>query len=292
MKTLLDFKLPASKKAKKTEHESCECNKNKTSAKEGNSMKSAKTLKDFGQSKSRKEDLDKIPQNRIDQKPLPPEIREHHSLGDISYLVAEDNGNLWYSSPDVEDYLEALRAYPAHPDYDEANDPFENQDLLIDKIMSGGFSDPHNPPSPMEFYEINSRFYKTLKTVDPCDFIWDTAENYALAKFYSMSGLVESRSMYLEHAAFYAGCLVESGLIDPKLVERELFETGFGLCVEEILDQADIQDMEDEIRRTRRIIDKNMQLGSQIWRSGSRYHSFTMLKPRQSNPHIDAILNI
>jgi len=213
------------------------------------------------------------------------EIREQHPS-------VENNDHRWSNSLDVKDYLEALRTYPVHPDDDEAKGHFTDQDLLIEMILSGGFSDPLNPPSPLEFYQINSLFYKTQKTVDPCDFIWNTAENYALAKFYSMSGLVDSGSMFLENAAYYAGCLVECGLIDPKLVERELFEIGFGLCVEEIFDREYIQDMEDEIRRTRRIIDKNMQLGSQVWRSDRRYHSFRMLKPRQHNPHIDAILNI
>jgi len=47
MKTLLDFRLPASKKAKNPEHESPENEKKKTPAKEGNSLKSTKTLKRF-----------------------------------------------------------------------------------------------------------------------------------------------------------------------------------------------------------------------------------------------------
>lgn len=168
--------------------------------------------------------------------------------------------------------------------------PFDDE-VLIEKIFSGGFSDPHNPPSLMDFYRINDLFHSTYKTIDPCDFIWDTPEKYALAQLYSMSGRVFCKAMHLEQAAFYMGYLISCGLIDRNVVERELFESGFGLCVEEIFDQRDILDMEDEIAATRRIIDRNMQLGFSVARR-KQYELFRILKPRQPNPHIDEVLNL
>lgn len=301
MKTLLDFRKPISKKPNSTlEHEKDHITaKGRSKVKEAELSVNSKTPKSEGRlgtttpkelisNSAPHETLPKSncsdPHNEI--------IGELPRLNGTAGASPEHDEDPWCNSPDTKDYLECIKAYPCHPADEEYPDPMENKDLLIEKILSGGFSNPRNPPSPLEFYRFNSLYHETLKTIDPCDFIWDTPENYALAHLYSMSARIECGIMYLEQAAFYMGCLIACGLIDRKLVERELFESAFGLTVEELFDIEDIRDMEEEIRETYERVNRNWLRGSLAWQSGQYRSRFRILKPRQPNYHINAVLRI
>jgi len=301
MKTLLDFEKPFSKKPNSTfEHEKDLIKtKGRSKVKETElSANSGTTNPEGGLGATTPK---KLIMNGASHETIPKshgiephnEVKGEHPLSNgTTGSSPEHDENPWCSSPETRDYLECIRAYPCHPDDEEYPDPMENKDLLIEKILSGGFSNPRNPPSPLEFYRFNSLYHETLKTIDPCDFIWDTPENYALAQLYSMSARIECGIMYLEQAAFYMGCLIACGLIDRKLVERELFESGFGLTVEELFDIEDIKGVEEEIRETYERVNRNWLMGSLAWQSGQNRSRFRILKPRQPNDHINAVLRI
>ncbi len=300
MKTLLDFR-PKKPELKSTlvdtKHET-----NEYPSSETDQVYCMKTLMDFKQ-ESEIENGERItnPADQAHAPSLDQNQIEHYKETDdrvddvesSGRVFDEDDGYPWCSSPEVRDYLECLRTYPCHPNDDENDDPLRSSETRIEKILSGGFSDPQNPPSPLEFYKIHLLFHKTYKTVDPCDFVWDTPENYALAQLYSMSAKVECGVMYLEHAAFYMGYLNAVDLIDRKLVERELFESDFGLCLEELFDREDIREWENDIRDIGIKISRNMQLGSHALELNRNRDSIRrILKPRQPNAHINEILRV